>query len=226
MLSLSHSPSLPSLPLSLRPLPPSLLPSLFSLVCFLSPSLPPSFPLSLVSLLPLLCSLSLSLSLALSLCVSVSLPRSLSWAPEGDCSHQAVAIYLGTNLVAWQSQRQSLVALSSAEAELIASIWGNRLALSLYGQLKEMILSKPPYITYCDNSAVVQLTQQLSASKTRTRHLLMRASWLHHLVQHENVSMQFVPTTHQKADILTKGLTAYAHGLAREGLPLQICDGL
>ena len=28
-----------------------------------------------------------------------------SWAPEGDYSHQAVAIYLGTNLVAWQSQR-------------------------------------------------------------------------------------------------------------------------
>ena len=45
-----------------------------------------------------------------------------SWAPEGDYSHQAVAIRLGSNLVAWQSQRQSLVALSSAEAELIASV--------------------------------------------------------------------------------------------------------
>ena len=54
----------------------------------------------------------------------------------------------------------------------------------------------------------------------------MRASWLHHLVQHENVSMQFVPTAHQKADISTKGLTAYAHELARQGLRLQICDGL
>ena len=57
--------------------------------------------------------------------------------------------------------RDNLVALWSAEAELIASVWGNRLALSLYGQLKEMILSKPPHITYCDNSAVGQLTQQL-----------------------------------------------------------------
>ena len=55
----------------------------------------------------------------------------------------------------------------------------------------EMILAKPTYITYCDNAAVVQLTQQLSASKTRTRHLSMRASWLHHLVQREDVSMQF-----------------------------------
>ena len=149
-----------------------------------------------------------------------------SWSPEGDYSHQAVAIYYDTNLVAWQSQRQSLVALSSAEAELIASVWGNRLALSLYGQLMEMILDKPTYITYCDNAAVVQLTQQLSASKTRTRHLSMRASWLHHLVQRENVSMQFVPTTYQKADILTKGLQAYSHELAREGLRLRLCNGL
>ena len=149
-----------------------------------------------------------------------------SWSPEGDYSHQAVAIYYDTNLVAWQSQRQSLVALSSAEAELIASVWGNRLALSLYGQLMEMVLAKPTYITYCDNAAVVQLTQQLSASKTRTRHLSMRASWLHHLVQRENVSMQFVPTSYQKADILTKGLQAYSHELAREGLRLRLCNGL
>ena len=113
-----------------------------------------------------------------------------SWAPEGDYSHQAVATYyLGTNLVAWKCQRQSLVAFSSAEAELIASVWGNRLALSLYGQLNEMILSKPTYMTHCDNSAVVQLTQQLSASKTRTRYLSTPASWLHHLVKDENVSM-------------------------------------
>ena len=149
-----------------------------------------------------------------------------SWSPEGDYSHQAVAIYYDTNLVAWQSQRQSLVALSSAEAELIAFVWGNRLALSLYGQLMEMILDKPTYITYCDNAAVVQLTQQLSASKTRTRHLSMRPSWLHHLAQRENASMQFVPTSYQKADILTKGLQAYTHELAKEGLRLRLCNGL
>ena len=129
-----------------------------------------------------------------------------SWAPEGDYSHQAVAIYLAPNLVACQSQRHSLVALSSAEAETHFQCMGNRLALSLHGQLSEMILSKPPYIAYCDSSAVVQLTQQLSASKTRTRHLSMRASWLRHLVQHESASMQFVPTAHQKADNLNERL--------------------
>ena len=87
-----------------------------------------------------------------------------------------------------------------------------------------MILSK--YVTYCDSSAVVELTQQLSASKARTRHLSMRASWLHQLVKHENVSMQFAPTAHQKADILAKSLTAYVRELAGQGLRLQLGDGL
>ena len=134
-----------------------------------------------------------------------------SWAPEGDYGHQAVAIYLGSHLVAWQSQRQSLVTFSSAEAELIASIWGNRLALSLYGKLNEMIVCKPPCKTYYDNSAVLQLTQQLSASQTRTRQLSMRASRLHRLVRHA-----------QKADTLTKGLTVYLHEFSRQGLRLQM----
>ena len=160
---------------------------------------------------------------------STSLSRIVSGiATRMRAGHQkeTIVIKLLPFTMTWQSQRQSLVALSSAEAELIASVWGNRLALSLYGQLMEMILDKPTYITYCDNAAVVQLTQQLSASKTRTRHLSMRASWLHHLFQRENVSMQFVPTTYQKADILTKGLQAYSHELAREGLRLRLCNGL
>ena len=54
----------------------------------------------------------------------------------------------------------------------------------------------------------------------------MRSSWLHRLVKHENVSMQFVPTARQKADILTNGLIAYLHELVRQNLRLQICDGL
>ena len=118
-----------------------------------------------------------------------------SWSPQGDYSHQAVATYLGTNLVAWQSQRQSLVAGAGAEPELIASVWGNHpaLSLSLNGQLSEMILSKPAYITYRDNA----VAQQLSASKTPTRRLSMRVSSLHHLVKHANVSMQLVPTNYQ-----------------------------
>ena len=74
----------------------------------------------------------------------------------------------GTNLVLHGSLRDNLVLpcqAASAEAELIASVWGSRLALSLYGQLNETMLSKPVYITYCYNAVVVQLTQQLQQAR-------------------------------------------------------------
>ena len=56
--------------------------------------------------------------------------------------------------------------------ELIASVWTNRLALSLYGQLNEMILEKPTHVTYCDNAAVVQLAQVHNNLLLRVRHRL------------------------------------------------------
>ena len=70
----------------------------------------------------------------------------------------------------------------------------------------------------------VALTK-LAATKTRTRHLSIRAAWLHHLVRYENVSMQYAPTNYQRADIFTKGLSASLHEAAKE-LHLQVCDGL
>ena len=70
----------------------------------------------------------------------------------------------------------------------------------------------------CHSAAV----SQQDSHKT----LVYESFWLHHLAQRENVSMRLVPTTHQKADILTKDLTAYAHEFARQGLRLQICNGL
>eukprot|EP00971_Amphidinium_carterae_P248880 4940235-Amphidinium_carterae.1 len=61
-----------------------------------------------------------------------------SWSPTGEKSHSGLCTYYRGNLVAWNSKRQSLIALSSAEAELIACVSGAQLGLSLRTQLEEM----------------------------------------------------------------------------------------
>ncbi len=119
-------------------------------------------------------------------------------------------IYAGPNLVAWVSNRQSLVALSSAEAELIAGAAGTQLALSLRTQLEEYMQREISLVLRCDNAAVLQLAHNLSSSSSRTRHLAMRAARLHNMVQSQQLKVQFVPTDQQKADSLTKGLSALA----------------
>ena len=67
-----------------------------------------------------------------------------SWAPEGPVKVATAIKQLPFILEqTWLHGNLKDNALSSAEAELIASVLGNHLALSLYGQLNEMILAKP-----------------------------------------------------------------------------------
>ena len=75
-----------------------------------------------------------------------------SLSPTGGRSHQGIAIYWGSNLIAWQSNRQSLVATSSAEAELIACVAGAQLSLALLVQLGEYHQHSVMLAMLCDNS--------------------------------------------------------------------------
>ena len=93
-------------------------------------------------------------------------------------------------------------------------------------ELSEMFLETPTCVTYCDNAAALHRSQQLAASKTRTRRLSMRAAWHHHLSFRERLSTQYMPTNYQRADILTTGLSSYLHEAACKELCLQVCDGL
>eukprot|EP00971_Amphidinium_carterae_P164239 3256029-Amphidinium_carterae.1 len=70
-----------------------------------------------------------------------------SWSPTGEKSHSGLCTYYRGNLVAWNSKRQSLIALSSAEAELIACVSGAQLGLSLRTQLEEMTQMKIDLVT-------------------------------------------------------------------------------
>ncbi len=81
------------------------------------------------------------------------------------------------------SNRRSMVALSSAEAELIASVAGTQLAMSLRPQLEEYIQREVALVLRCDNSAVLNLVRNLTSSSSRTRHLAMRAAWLYHMAK-------------------------------------------
>ncbi len=85
-----------------------------------------------------------------------------SLSPTGSRSQQGVVIYAGPNLVAWVSNRQSMVALSSAEAELIASAAGTQLAISLRTQLEEYMQREVALVLRCDSSAVLNLVRNLT----------------------------------------------------------------
>ncbi|WVZ51069.1 LOW QUALITY PROTEIN: hypothetical protein U9M48_002253 [Paspalum notatum var. saurae] len=116
-------------------------------------------------------------------------------------STSGYCVFLGDNLVSWSSKRQTTVSGSSAEAEyrVVAHVvdeccWLRQL-------LQELHISIPSATTvYYDNVSAVYMTAN-PVHHRRTKHIEIDI----HFVR-EKFRALHVPSTHQFADIMTKGL--------------------
>ncbi|RVX01701.1 Retrovirus-related Pol polyprotein from transposon RE1 [Vitis vinifera] len=114
--------------------------------------------------------------------------------------------FVWENLVTWRSKKQSVVARSSAEAEYRAlaqgiceGIWIKRV-LSELGQT-----SSSPILMMCDNQAAISIAKN-PVHHDRTKHVEIDRHFITEKVTSETVKLNYVPTKHQTADILTKAL--------------------
>jgi len=113
--------------------------------------------------------------------------------------------YVRNNLVAWMSKKQASISLFTAEAEYIAAgsyctqlLWMKTL-LGDYGFTQDTM------IINCDNTSVINITKN-PVQHSRTKHIDIRHHFLSDLVESEVVSLSFISTENQLADILTKPL--------------------
>ncbi|RVW87679.1 Retrovirus-related Pol polyprotein from transposon RE1 [Vitis vinifera] len=110
------------------------------------------------------------------------------------------------NLVTWRSKKQSIVARSSAEAEYRAlaqgiceGIWIKRV-LSELGQTSSSLI-----LMMCDNQAAISIAKN-PVHHDRIKHVEIDRHFITEKVTSETVKLNYVPTKHQTADILTKAL--------------------
>ena len=127
-----------------------------------------------------------------------------SYAPYGGHSISGILVqYMGRNIL-WKSKRQSIVCLSTAEAELVAACEGVMLGQSTEALVKELTIIDEPMQLLVDNLAAIIISE--GGGSGRTRHLRVRSCFIKDLVDKNELIVSHCPGDIQLADILTKVL--------------------
>uniref|UniRef100_A0A0A9B536 Reverse transcriptase Ty1/copia-type domain-containing protein n=1 Tax=Arundo donax TaxID=35708 RepID=A0A0A9B536_ARUDO len=130
------------------------------------------------------------------------------WAgcPDSRRSTSGYCVYLGDNLISWSSKRQTTVSRSSAEAEYWAVAHAVAECCWLRQLLEELHVSIPSAtVVYCDNVSAVYMAAN-PVHHRRTKHIEIDIHFVREKVALGQVRVLHVPSSHQFADIMTKGL--------------------
>jgi len=127
--------------------------------------------------------------------------------------------FLGFALVSWFSKKQNLVALSTAEAEYISAASCCAQVLWMKQTLLDLGLSYDHVPIMCDNTSAINLSKN-PVLHSRTKHIEIRHHFLRDHVQKGDITLEFISTNNQIADILTKPLALERFASLRRGLGL------
>lgn len=123
--------------------------------------------------------------------------------------------------VTWASQRQKLVTLSTTEAEYVAASITSREAVWLRRLLSEIECPcKEATTIYVDNQSAIRLVKNPEFHK-RTKHIDVRYHFVREKVHSGELSVEYLQTKEQKADIFTKALPKNRFCKLREDIGVQ-----
>jgi hypothetical protein len=113
----------------------------------------------------------------------------------------------GSGLITWSSKKQSIVSLSSTEAEYVAVTSTGTQALWLRKVLEEIGEKKiHPTMILCDNTSAIKLAKN-PVHHRRTKHFDLKYQFIRDLVQKKEVELRYIKTQEQLVDIFTKAVS-------------------
>jgi hypothetical protein len=118
---------------------------------------------------------------------------------------------VANGLVSWSSKKQKTVALSSTEAEYMASTRAAQEAIWMKGLLKDLGETLDGAVTVMeDNQGSIALANNPS-DHARTKHIDIRHHFIRQLVEENRIVLDYCPTEDMVADIFTKALARDRH---------------
>jgi len=130
---------------------------------------------------------------------------------------------IGSGAISWSSKRQPTIALSTCEAEYQAQTQAAKEAVWLRSLLQDLNpIERTPYATiiYCDNQGAIALAKD-PKFHPRTKHIAIQHHWVREKIAEQVVDLEYVQTSKQVADGLTKALPKDAFEAFREALGLE-----
>ena len=116
--------------------------------------------------------------------------------------------FLGGNLVTWRSKKHNVVTRSYAESEFRAIAQGLCELLWLKIILDNLKIKwDDPMKLYCDKKSTINIAHN-PIQHNRTKHIEIDRHFIKEKFEEGVVCMSYVPSEHQLADILTKGLNS------------------
>ncbi|OWZ33152.1 hypothetical protein C356_05475 [Cryptococcus neoformans c45] len=116
--------------------------------------------------------------------------------------------------VSWCSKRQRTTASSTMEAEYIAASEATREVIWLRNLLQELYLPQVgPSTLLVDNEAAINLSKN-PLLHGKSKHIDIRYHVIRERVELGDLTVEYIPTAQQRADVFTKPLGGPAHGAA------------
>ncbi|CAI7787133.1 unnamed protein product [Closterium sp. NIES-53] len=108
--------------------------------------------------------------------------------------------------ISWQSNKQELIAIFSAEAEYIALYSATKEGLYLHEFLEEAKLAQLPIFSlFSDNQSAIRIAKK-NGFANRTKHIALRYFFVKDEIEKGRLELSYSPTSEMAANYLTKKL--------------------
>lgn len=122
-------------------------------------------------------------------------------------STSGMVVKMGTGAISWGSRLQTIVTLSTTEAEYISAVKAGQEIMWLCNLFSEFGYSlNGPSTLYIDNQSALAVARN-PEHHGQMKHLDLCHYWLCDVIEAGHIDVQYLPTKIMPADIMTKALS-------------------